>query len=79
MAGTRKTDAAKKEGEEEVEGEEEIKEETDVLQKIEDLDTLLTPEDMMLGAVTGEGTQERADIEILIPWIKVRKIIIFVR
>ena len=41
-----------------------------VLDKIEDLEVLLSPEDMMLGAVTGEGRQERADIEILIPWIK---------
>lgn len=41
-----------------------------ILDKIEDLEVLLSPEDMMLGAVTGEGAQERADIEILIPWIK---------
>ena len=40
------------------------------LDMIEDLEVILTPEDMMLGTVTGEGTQDRADIEILIPWVK---------
>merc|ERR1719468_1404694 len=30
----------------------------------------MTPEDMMLSAETGEDTQDRANIEILVPWIK---------
>ena len=45
-------------------------EQAEVLHRIEDLEALLSPEDMMLGAVTGEGAQERADMEILVPWIK---------
>jgi len=42
-----------------------------LLENIEDLEQPeRSPEDLMLSSVTGEGTQERAETEVLIPWIK---------
>ena len=42
-----------------------------LLEQIEDLESPdRSPEDLMLSSVTSEGNQERAETEILVPWIK---------
>lgn len=41
-----------------------------VLQEVEDLDVIMTPENLLLSTVSGEGVKERSDRVLLAPWVK---------
>ena len=38
--------------------------------EVDDLDNLMSPEMIMLSAVSGEDAQDRSDRKILMPWVK---------
>jgi translation initiation factor 3 subunit A len=41
-----------------------------VLHEVEDLDLIMTPENLLLSTVSGEGVKERSDRVLLAPWVK---------